>query len=83
MNYWVTKEGVNIPYKEIKNSHLLNILKWIRYRAKKGMTIINCGGSWDVDDIWFDEYEIEGQEVFDRYDYKGLLKEAKQRKLKI
>lgn len=80
MQYWETKDGEQIPYSKLKDSHLLNILKWIERRAESGITILS-GGGVDSEDMWYEEYEIEGDEVLERYDYKGLLKEAKKRKL--
>ena len=82
MKCWKTEAGKNIEYKNLKDDHLLNILKWIDRRAENGMTLRSGGGTgWDGDDIWYDEFLIEGDEVFERYDYKGLINEAKKRKL--
>lgn len=81
--YWETITGEEIEYGKIENSHLLNILTWITRRAENGITVITGGGGWDLDDVWYEEYDIKGEEVLDKYDYKGLLKEAKRRKLKI
>lgn len=80
--YWTTIEGEEIEYKKLDKFHLLNILKWIERRADKGMTIKMGGGdSWDPESFWYDEHEIIGNEVLERYDYKGLRKEALRRKL--
>lgn len=81
--YWTTEKGEDIEYKKLEDRHLLNILRWIERRAESGMTVMNCGGGWDTDDMWYDEYDIEGDEVLERYNYKGLLKEVKRRKLKV
>jgi len=27
MNYWTTKQGIKIPFSQLQNSHLLNIIK--------------------------------------------------------
>lgn len=78
---WTTKEGEEIKYKDLKDSHLLNILKWIETNAKKGMTIESGGGAWDIEDMWYDSFEIKGKEVEERYDYKGLKKQARKRNL--
>ena len=83
MKKWETKEGKEIPYKKLEDSHLINILRWINRRAISGMTVTEGGGGPDPDDFWYDEYEIEGKEVLERYDHKGLLKEARKRKLEI
>lgn len=78
MKTWETKEGIEIPYKQLGDSHLLNILKWIEKRADNGVLVVMGGGS-SPEDYWYEEYEISGDEVFERYDYKGLQKEAKKR----
>lgn len=78
---WTTKEGEEIPYKKIKNDHLLNILKWIEKRAVEGITLQHGGGGWDIDDMWFEEETLSGKAVENYYDYKGLLKEAEKRNL--
>lgn len=80
MKTWKTQDGENIPYGEIEDSHLLNILKWIEKGADNGIMCIRGGGS-QPEDIWYEEIEIEGEEVLEHYDYKGLKKEAKKRKL--
>jgi len=38
-------------------------------------------GGYDIEDMWYEEEEIEGEEVLEYYDYKSLLKEAKDRKI--
>ena len=83
MKTWTTQEGEEIKYKDLGDSHLLNIIKWIERRAENGITIEVGSGGWDIDDMWYDSWEIKGEEVFERYDYKGLKKEAKKRKLKL
>jgi len=82
MKYWETKEGKEIPYKKLTDLHLYLILKWIERTAEKGM-LIQVGGGSDVDDMWYDEDEIEGLEVMEKFDYKGLRAEAKKRKLNL
>jgi hypothetical protein len=84
MKTWETKNGDEIPYKKLEDSHLLNILKWIERRAENGMTVEEGGGNYWGEgdcDYWYDCYEIKGDEVLERYDYKGLKKEAKKRNL--
>jgi len=81
MPYWETQNGEEIAYKDLEDSHLLNILKWIERRAENGMTVQEGGGGWDTEDMSYNEYDIEGDEVLERFDYKGLKKEAKKRKI--
>ena len=81
MKYWETINGDEIPYKELKDSHLLNILKWIERQAENGITKGYCGYDGDDDFMTGDIWEIYGDEVLEEYDYKGLLREAKKRGL--
>lgn len=78
--YWITQSGEEIEHKKLEDSHLLNILKWIDRRAENGI-LLRSGGGFDDEDLWYVEYEIKGEEVLERYDYKNLMKEAKRRKL--
>ena len=81
-NIWLTKNNIRIKYKDLKNNHLLNILKFIEQKAKEGL-MIRTGGGMCPDDFWYDEYEIIDEEVLEHFNYKELLKEAKKRKLDI
>jgi hypothetical protein len=78
--YWKTKEGKEIEYSKLEDSHLLNILGFIERAAEEGITIMS-GGGIDFEDFWFDEEEIYGAEVKQRFDYRGLRKEARNRGL--
>jgi len=77
-HYWTTKDGNHVKYKDIENSHLLYILKWIERKAEIGITV-KSGGGYDDLDMWYDEYEIKDYEVFEYYDYMGLMKEFRGR----
>lgn len=78
---WESADG-DIEYRKLDDNHLINILYWIKDRAKKGMRIIQ-GGGIDAEDIWFDEGELlEGDEVLEHYNFDALRREAKRRKLK-
>ena len=77
--YWTTKEGKEIEYKNIEDSHLLNIIKFVKRRAKELDGHVIDGGGIDLEDIW---YEIGDEEDWlHLYDYSGLVKEARKRKL--
>jgi len=85
IKYWETKDGEKIAYKDLKDDHLLNILKWIKRRAEDGVTVTTGGGNWfdaESNDFWYEEYKIKGDEVLEKYDYEGLLSEARKRKIK-
>jgi hypothetical protein len=79
--YWLTKNDEEIEYKKLEDDHLLNILKWIKKRAKDGMVLEVGGCGPEESDYWHDSWEIRGDEVLEHYDYEGLLGEAKRRKL--
>ena len=79
--YWHTKDGKRIEYKKLEDSHLLNILAWIKRNAEKGVTITTGCVGWDGDEPDYWEEEIKGQDVLDEFDYENLLEEAKRRKL--
>jgi hypothetical protein len=79
---WTTKEGKEIPYSELEDSHLLNILKLIERKAEKlDGEIIDGGGLWDVEDIW----GVEGteEEWREKFGYSGLKAEAIKRGLTL
>ena len=79
--YWETKDGEKIEYNELKDSHLLHILKWIETRAKCGVTIIMGGCGSEADTMWGDEEIMTGDRVLELYDYQGLTEEAEARGL--
>lgn len=79
--YWITEKGDKIPYNKLEDSHLSNILKFIKRRAKKGIRIIIGDMGYSGEEMWGDSWFEYGDKVLDRFDYKGLLKEAKKRKL--
>ena len=83
MNSWITKSGKKIYYKDLKDSHLLNILKMIKRTAEKGEQKIT-GGYCDDDTFATGDVDyLEGEEILEKYDYYGLLFEADKRKLKV
>ena len=76
---WETKDGQEIPVSQLTDGHLLNILRFIKRKAKEGITnsyIMDI----DIPDVIFEE-ELYGQEVLDFFNYKELEKEAKKRGL--
>ena len=78
---WTTKDGKEIPYSKLEDTHLLNILKLIERKAEElDGEIINGGGIvWDTDDIWY----VEGteEEWREKFGYLGLKTEAVKRGL--
>ena len=79
IKYWTTKEGHDIEYRKIKDNHILNIIKYVKRRAKELDGEVIDGGGFDAEDIW---YEIGTEKDWlERFDYIGLVREAKRRKI--
>jgi len=76
--YWTTITGAKIEYQSIKDDHLEHILKWIEKKANTGVTINDVAG-YINDSLEYCSYQAKGKEVFEIYDYEGLLKEFKSR----
>lgn len=75
MKYHKTKNGTKIKLKDLKLSHLKNILRWIDRKAAEGVTVRMCGGSTG-EDMWYDEYTCYGENArreLNYYDYKAEL----------
>jgi len=79
--YWTTESGVRIEYKDITDSHLVNILSYIKRKAKEGVEVVIGGGMDWEGDPWGDIVWYEGKEVERMFDYRGLHAEAKRRGL--
>ncbi len=79
MIYHTAKDGRKILLKDLKTSHLINIIKLIERKAKEGVTIRSGGGS-TAEDIWYDEYTIFGKDAKKYLNYHHYLKELKDRK---
>ena len=77
----VTKEGQIIPLKDITNSHLIKIIKYIERRAKEGLCIVSGCHGVDMVDMDFDEEFFYGQDVLKRMNYDSYINELKRRKL--
>lgn len=76
---WTTKDGKEIPYSKLEDSHLLNILKLIERRAEELDGEVIDGGGIDADDICYMEGTEE--EWREKFGYSGLKKEAEMRGL--
>lgn len=79
---WTTQHGDIIPYQELSDTHLINILAYIKKRAKEGVDItVDLGYCGDDDFTTVDVQTIYGREVSSELDYWGLRAEAKRRGL--
>lgn len=82
--FWQTKSGDKIAIKDLEDSHLSNILNMIHNYAHNGMKISQGGGdTFEPESLWYEEYIIYGQDVYDRFDvYQDLVMEQKRRRSK-
>ena len=79
MKEWITEDGTEIPYNKIEDNHLVNIIKYVKKRAKELDGKIIAGGGEDSHSYWADIGSEE--DWLEHYDYKGLVKELSKRKL--
>jgi len=75
----IDKFGNEYKLKELKLSHLNNIISWIERQAKEGLIISYGGSGVGVDDCWYDEYTIYGKDVKEELNYKKYKKELSKR----
>lgn len=60
---WTTKDGDKLEIADMGTSHLENVLRLLIKNQGK-MRIIG-GGGVDIDDMWYDEEEIDNAEIID------------------
>jgi len=77
--YWRTKDGREIPIKELTDKHLLNIKKWIERKAEEGL-IIEYGFD-DGEEVWYDRDILFGEEAKIMLGYDEIREEIKRRGL--
>lgn len=75
----VTRDGKIIPLKDITNSHLINIIKYIERRAKEGVCVVSECYGVDMMDMDFNEEVFCGQNALKRMDYDAYVNELKRR----
>lgn len=76
--YHKTKKGKYILLKDLKTSHLKNILKWIKKKSKQGITL-KYGGGFSTEDMWYEQESSTGKKVKKYYGYKNYKRELKRR----
>lgn len=86
---WVTKDGKEIKYKDLEDSHLLNIISFVKKQSENGVetkqrVYVDNGYDGDsyVSDFHYIYSKTKGKKVLELFGYNDLLKEAQQRNLK-
>jgi len=82
METWITKDGKEIPIKDLKDNHLLNILKFCGKKANEGILIEYSMPAWENNVPDYESEELKGKAALDYLGYYDLLNEAKKRGLK-
>lgn len=77
--YWETKDGQKIKFSDLENTHLVNIIKFVKKRAKEMDGQVIEGGGTCPEDFWVEIGYTE--DWLKKYNYQGLLKEAKKRNI--
>ena len=78
MKYHTTQNGVKIKLKDLEDSHLNNILRWMEAKANKGLKV-SYGGGTCADDMWYDEEVLYGEKALKEMDYYEYKKELNRR----
>ena len=78
--YHETADGKFIKLEDLKDDHLNNIIKMIERKAKEGISIMTGGGHGDIEQMWSDIEELDGDEVLDHFNYRKYKKEQKRRR---
>ena len=81
MEYHKTKDGKKIKISDLDTKHLINIIEYIKRKAKLGL-VIRIGGGFDANDMWYDAYVIHGKRVKIYLNYKTYKRELKRREIK-
>lgn len=68
MDYHKTKDGKKILISEMDLEHLKNTINWIERKAKRGIVIVDGGGT-TAEDMWYDEYILTGPEALNHLNY--------------
>ena len=77
----VTKDGEIIPLRDITDSHLVNIIKYIEKRSRDGfyVALICCWNPADPDSMCYEEDYVKGDEALSILNYDTYVNELKRR----
>jgi hypothetical protein len=76
----VTRDGEIIPLRNLTDSHLVNIIKYIKRRAKEGICVVSACYGVDMMDMDFIEEVFHGQNALDIMNYDAYINELNRRK---
>ena len=76
--YWTMKNGKEILYTDMSDSHLNNAIRLVEKWAQEGITITS--GCSFFDKFEYDQEELYGSEVYQHFGYYGLKREQNLRK---
>lgn len=79
MKYHKTKDGRLIKLTDLELSHLINIIKLIKKRAKEGITVTYGYSGFDAIDMWADQETLFGEEALIEMGYYHYISEIKRR----
>lgn len=77
--YHTTRDGTKIPLSEMETNHLINMINFIKKKAKSGVRIIEGSKGYSTDEMWYDETVLYGKKVKQYFCYKQYKKELKKR----
>lgn len=80
----VTKDGKTIPLRDITDSNLVNIIKYIEKRSREGfyVSMISCWNPADHDSMDYQEDYVKGGEALSILNHDTYVNELKRREAK-
>lgn len=81
MYYHETRTGEKIRITDITDKHLVNIIKFIKKRAKEGVDVYYGGMGTCGEDMWCDKDVLFGEEAEEHLDLSIYINELNRRNL--
>lgn len=82
MKTWTTKDGIEIPLRELDDNHIHNIKLMIEQKTKKGLLVEYGSGCLCVDDYWYDCETLYGEDAKRKLGYEDIIEEIERRQEK-